>query len=66
MEQPTTKLEVFAMNALALNTLPLSLQQHQAIEIQEDQQQDSKKEIEATIEDELVCLRQENECLRLM
>jgi hypothetical protein len=66
MEQPTTKSEVFAMNASALNTLPLSLQQHQAIEIQEDQQQDCKEEIEAIIEDELVCLRQENECLRLM
>jgi hypothetical protein len=42
------------------------LQQHQAIEIQEDQQQDSKEEIKTIIKDELARLRQENECLQLM
>jgi hypothetical protein len=40
--------------------------QHQETKAQEDQQQDSKEEIEAIIEDELVHLRQENERLRLM
>jgi hypothetical protein len=40
--------------------------QLQETEAQEDQQQDSKEEIEAIIEDELACLRQENERLRLM
>jgi hypothetical protein len=40
--------------------------QHQETKTQEDQQQDSEDEIEAIIEDELVCLRQENERLRLM
>jgi hypothetical protein len=48
------------------NTLPPPLQQHQAIKIQEDQQQDSEEEIESIIEDELARLRQENECLWLM
>jgi hypothetical protein len=40
--------------------------QHQDTETQDDQQQDSKEEIEAIIEDELTCLYQENERLRLM
>jgi hypothetical protein len=66
MEQLTTQAEVFALNASALNTLPLPSQQHQAIKIQEDRQQDGEEEIKAIIEDELVCLRQENERLQLM
>jgi hypothetical protein len=52
------------MNTSASNTQQPP--QRQEIEAQEDQQQDSKEEIEAIIEDELACLHQENECLRLM
>jgi hypothetical protein len=47
----------------------LSIQQqpqHHETEAQEDQQQDSNEEIEVVIEDELTCLRQENEHLWLM
>jgi hypothetical protein len=40
--------------------------QHEETETQEDQQQDSEEEIKAIIEDELACLCQENEHLRLM
>jgi hypothetical protein len=66
MEQLTIQAEVFALNASALNTLPPPSQQHQAIKIQEDRQQDGEEEIKAIIEDELACLHQENERLRLM
>jgi hypothetical protein len=52
------------MNTSAPSTQPPL--QHQETKAQEDQQQDSKEEIEAIIEDELACLRQENEHLRLM
>jgi predicted DNA-binding ArsR family transcriptional regulator len=54
------------MDATILNILPPPSQQYRSIESQEDQQQDSEEEIKAIIEDELACLRQENECLRLM
>jgi hypothetical protein len=40
--------------------------QQQDIKAQEEPQQDSEEEIEAIIEDELVRLRHENECLQLM
>jgi hypothetical protein len=52
-----------------MSTFALGIQQqpqHQETEAQEDQQQDSDEEIEAIIEDELTCLRQENEHLLLM
>jgi hypothetical protein len=64
--QPTTQAEVFATNVSSLNTLPPSSQQHQGIETQDDQQQDSEEEIEAIIEDELVHIRHENERLWLV
>jgi hypothetical protein len=54
------------MNTSALNTQPPSPHQHQTTETQEDLQQDSEEEIEAVIEDELECLHQENERLRLV
>jgi outer membrane biosynthesis protein TonB len=63
-EQPATQAEVPAMNTSMPSTQPPP--QHQETKAQEDQQQDSKEEIEAIIEDELVHLRQENERLRLM
>jgi hypothetical protein len=66
VEQLTIQAEVFALNASALNTLPPPSQQHQAIKIQEDRQQDGEEEIKAIIEDELACLHQENERLWLM
>jgi hypothetical protein len=55
--QPTTQVEAFVADASTLNTLPPPLQQHQAIEIQEDQQQDSEEEIKVVIKDELARLR---------
>jgi hypothetical protein len=64
--QPTTQAEAFATDATTLNTLPPPSQQHQGIKTQEDQQQDSEEEIEAINEDELACLREENECFQLM
>jgi hypothetical protein len=66
VEQPTTQVEVLAMNTLAQNTMPPPPHQHQTIKIQEDLQQDSKEEIEGVIEDELVRLCQENKHLCLM
>jgi hypothetical protein len=63
-EQPPTQVELSIMNT---STLSIQQQpQHQETEAQEHQQQDSDKEIEAIIEDELMCLRQDNERLRLM
>jgi hypothetical protein len=59
--QPTTQAEVPAMNISAPNTERST--QHQETKAQEDQQQDSKEEIKAVIEDELACLHHENECL---
>jgi hypothetical protein len=52
------------MNTSAPDTQ--SPHQHQETKIQENQQQDLEEEIEAIIEDELVHLHQENECLRSM
>jgi hypothetical protein len=66
MEQPIGQAEVLVMNTSAPNTVPPPLHQHQTIEALEDLQQDSEEEIKAVIEDELVHLCQENECLRLM
>jgi hypothetical protein len=43
--QPTTQVEAFVVYASALNTLPPPSQQHQAVKIQEDQQQDSEEEM---------------------
>jgi hypothetical protein len=40
--------------------------QFQEAEVQQDQRQDSEEEIKAIIKDELACLRQENEHLRLI
>jgi aspartate aminotransferase-like enzyme len=54
------------MNTPAPNTAPPSLHQYQTIETQEDLQQDFEEEIKAVIKDELACLRQENEHLRIM
>jgi hypothetical protein len=65
MEQPIGQAEVLVMNTSAPNTVPPPLHQHQTIEALEDLQQDSEEEIKAVIEDELVHLCQENECLRL-
>jgi hypothetical protein len=59
-------MEAFTADALVLNTLHPPSQQHQAIEIQEDQHQDSKEEIEVAIKNELARLRQENERMWLM
>jgi hypothetical protein len=66
VEQPTTQAEVLAMNTSPQNTMPAPPHQHQTIKTQEGLQQDSEEEIEAVIKDDLVCLHQENECLRLM
>jgi hypothetical protein len=65
-EQPATQMEVLTLNTSAPNTIPLLPHQHQIIETQEDLEQDSEKEIETIIEDELTRLCQENERLRLM
>jgi hypothetical protein len=46
--------------------MPPPPHRHQTIKTQEDLQQDSEEEIEAVIEDELVCLCQEGERLHLM
>jgi hypothetical protein len=66
VEQPTTQAEVLAMNTSTANTLPPPLQQHQAIETQEYQQQDSEEEIKAIIKDERARLCQGDERLRHM
>jgi hypothetical protein len=63
-EQPAAQAEAPPMNTSAPSTQPPL--QHQETKTQEGQQQDSEEEIEAIIEDELACLRQENERLRLM
>jgi ABC-type Fe2+-enterobactin transport system substrate-binding protein len=65
-EQSTAQAEVLVMNTSTPNTAPPPSHQYQTIETKEDMLQASEEEIEAVIEDELVCLRQENECLRLM
>jgi hypothetical protein len=54
------------MNTSTPNIVPPPSHQYQTIEIQEVLQQDSEEEIEEVIEDELVCLCQENERMRLM
>jgi hypothetical protein len=54
------------MNTPAPNTAPPPSHQYQTIETQKDLQQDFKEEIKAVIKDEMVCLRQENEHLRIM
>jgi hypothetical protein len=61
VEQPTTQAEVLAMNTSMSNIQPPFW--HQETEAQEDPQYDLEEEIEAIIDDELVCLRQENEHL---
>jgi hypothetical protein len=69
--QQSTQAKVFATNT-ATPDLPPSLSQqqqhhnpdlHRETKAQEDQHQDSEDEIKAIIEDELACLRQENERL---
>jgi hypothetical protein len=62
--QPTTQAEVAAINTSIPNTQQPT--QHKDTEVQEDQQQDSKGEIDAVIEDELAHLHQEKEHLQLM
>jgi hypothetical protein len=66
--------EAFTIDAAIPNPLPSSSRQHQLhnqdphqqIKTLEHVQQNSEEEIEAIMEDELVRLRQENECLRLV
>jgi hypothetical protein len=72
--QPPTQAEAFATNTATADFPPSSLQQqphhnqdqHREAEAQDDQHQDSEEEIEVVIKDELACLHQENECIRLM
>jgi hypothetical protein len=72
--EPSTQMEAFATDAAIPNPYPSSSRQHQLhnqdlhqqTKTLEDMQQDSKEEIEAIVEDELVRLRRENECLRLV
>jgi ABC-type Fe2+-enterobactin transport system substrate-binding protein len=64
-EQSTAQAEVLVMNTSTPNTAPPPSHQYQTIETKEDMLQASEEEIEAVIEDELVRLHQENECLRL-
>jgi hypothetical protein len=63
-QQPPNQAEVLAMNTSAQTTQHPN--QPQNIEAREDLEQDSEEEIEAIIEDELACLRQENERMHLM
>jgi hypothetical protein len=65
-EQPIAQTEVLAMNTPAPNIAPPPSHQYQTIETQKDLQQDFEEEIKAVIEDEMACLRQENEHLRIM
>jgi hypothetical protein len=55
--QPATQAKVFTTSTSAPNTLPPPSQQHQGIETQENQQQDSEEEIKAIIKDDLAHLR---------
>jgi predicted RNase H-like HicB family nuclease len=59
--QPSAQEEAFTTDAAVPSQDP-----HQQIEDLEDAMQDSEEEIEAVVEDELACLRQENERLRLV